>query len=200
MPFDLLSAYWLVCILLVISPGADWAYVIGSSSHKTTLNYAIVGLLFGYLATTLLIASGVGAFMMKMPNLISNIGIAGAVYLIYLGVVSIKGASRHIDTEQVIRSPASTFVKGFMISGMNPKAFLLYLSLLPQFISLDAAFPVWLQMLIMGLILVLNCALVYTALGFSISKIILAQPKRSKYLRIFSGVAMITIGSVMFAA
>ena len=200
MPLELLSAYWLVCMLLVISPGADWAYIIGSSTHKTTLTYAIIGLLFGYLVTAILIASGIGAFMMTLPELISYIGIAGALYLIFLGVKSIKGANDKLNVAQADRSYTSSLVKGFVISGLNPKAFLLYLSLLPQFIVVDAMFPVWLQMLIMGLILVLNCALVYTLLGFGVSKLILANQKYSKYLRLFSGVAMITIGGVMFVA
>lgn len=198
MPLELLSAYWLVCMLLVISPGADWAYIIGSSSHRKNLIYAIIGLLFGYLVTAILIASGIGAFMMTLPELISYISIAGALYLIFLGVKSIKGANANLHVEQVNQSPVSNFLKGFVISGLNPKAFLLYLSLLPQFISIDAIFPVWLQMLIMGLILVLNCAVVYTLLGFGVSKLILANPRHSKFLRLFSGAAMISIGGAMF--
>lgn len=55
--------------------------------------------------------------------------------------------------------------KGAGVSGLNPKALLLFLAFLPQFLTHGAAWPFAAQIALLGLVHIANCAVVYTSVG-----------------------------------
>ena len=68
-------------------------------------------------------------------------------------------------TEQATDSWARQAAKGAGVSGLNPKVFLLFLALLPQFTDPDADWPLAVQIAVLGLLHVANCTVVYTGVG-----------------------------------
>lgn len=80
------------------------------------------------------------------------------------------------------------------MSGLNPKVFLLFLALLPQFTEPYAAWPIALQTLGPGAVHVLNCALVYLAVGIGARTVLRARPAAARIVSRCSGAAMIGIG------
>jgi threonine/homoserine/homoserine lactone efflux protein len=88
-------------------------------------------------------------------------------------------------------------VKGFGISGLNPKVFLLFLALLPQFVVAPATWSVATQILVLGLVHVANCAVVYTGVGVGARRVLLARPAAARGVSQVSGAAMIVIGAVL---
>jgi threonine/homoserine/homoserine lactone efflux protein len=56
-------------------------------------------------------------------------------------------------------------LKGAGVSGLNPKALLLFLALLPQFTDVAYAWPMPVQIMVLGLVHTLSCAAVYSGVG-----------------------------------
>jgi threonine/homoserine/homoserine lactone efflux protein len=90
-------------------------------------------------------------------------------------------------------------VKGLGISGLNPKVFLLFLALLPQFTEPNAAWPIAVQIAVLGLVHVASCAVVYTGVGTGARRVLRARPAAARAVSRFSGAAMVVIGVVLLA-
>jgi threonine/homoserine/homoserine lactone efflux protein len=124
----------------------------------------------------------------------------GALYLVLLGI----GMLAHPAAPQTsAQEPAGSWLrqaaKGAGISGLNPKVFLLFLALLPQFTDPDAAWPIPGQILVLGLIHVASCAVAYSGVGSGAQRVLRARPKVARAVIRFSGTAMIVIGVVLLA-
>jgi threonine/homoserine/homoserine lactone efflux protein len=80
------AAFWAVSFLLVITPGADWAYAIAAGLRHRLVFPAVGGLLAGHLAATAVVAAGVGALMARSPLVLTMLTAVGAAYLVWLGI------------------------------------------------------------------------------------------------------------------
>jgi threonine/homoserine/homoserine lactone efflux protein len=88
-------------------------------------------------------------------------------------------------------------VKGAGISGLNPKVFLLFLALLPQFIDPIADWPLAAQVVSLGLVHGASCALVYTGVGAGARLVLRARPTAAQAVTRFSGAAMVLVGVLL---
>jgi RhtB (resistance to homoserine/threonine) family protein len=125
-------------------PGPGFALV-----TKNTLSHGreggihtVLGTVSGMIIHTLMATLGLSAILMKSAMLFSIIKYAGAAYLIYLAIKSIKNAlSKGAITSDIegiktnISATAKSFRQGFITSIFNPKTTVFFLSFLPQFIS-----------------------------------------------------------------
>ena len=68
MPLGAVAAFWAVSLMLLITPGADWAYAIAAGLRHRTVLPAVGGLLTGHLAATAVVAAGVGALVAGSPR------------------------------------------------------------------------------------------------------------------------------------
>jgi len=196
MPVAAIATFWGVSMLFVLTPGADWAYAISSGLRHRSVVPAIGGLLSGHLIATVIVAAGVAALLAGSPAVLAVLTVAGAGYLVWLGVGMLRRPpSVHADPGQAAGSAWRQAVKGFGISGLNPKVFLLFLALLPQFVVATASWPVANQIMVLGLIHVLNCAVVYTAVGVGARSVLRARPTAARWVGRISGAAMIIIGA-----
>ena len=131
------AAFWAVSFLFVVTPGADWAYAIAAGLRHRVVLPAVGGLLAGHLAATAVVAAGVGALPAQAPLLLSVLTAVGAVYLAGLGISMLaRPALPQAGVDETPRSWLRQAAKGAGISGLNPKVFLLFLALLPQFTTL----------------------------------------------------------------
>ncbi len=193
-----LAVFWGVSFLLVITPGADWAYAIAAGLRHRTVLPAVSGLLAGHLLATIVVAAGMAAVVASSPPVLTLVTVAGAAYLVWLGV----GATARpaVPEAAVLLSPGSRArqaAKGLGVSGLNPKVFLLFLALLPQFTDPHAAWPVPAQIVALGLVHVASCAVVYTGVGKAAQRVLRARPSAAQLVCRVSGVAMIVIGSAL---
>jgi hypothetical protein len=90
--------------------------------------------------------------------------------------------------------------KGAGISGLNPKVFLLFLALLPQFIDAAADWPLAAQVVSLGLVHVASCALVCTGVGAGARLVLRARPTAAQAVTRFSGAAMVLVGVMLLGA
>jgi threonine/homoserine/homoserine lactone efflux protein len=82
-------AFWAVALLLIIVPGADWAYVIGTVLGDRSVLLAVGGIVLGYAGMTIVVAAGVGGIMARNPASLTALTIAGGLYLIWLGAKTV---------------------------------------------------------------------------------------------------------------
>ena len=85
------AAFWVVALLLIIVPGADWAFVIGTVLGGRPVLPAVSGLVLGYAGITTAVAAGVGAVVARTPASLTALTVAGGLYLIWLGARTLDG-------------------------------------------------------------------------------------------------------------
>lgn len=200
MDIGTIAAFWVVSLLFVLTPGADWAYAITAGLQHKTVAPAVGGMLAGHLVATAVVAAGVGVLVQGQPVALAVLTIVGSAYLVWLGLGMFRRPS--IPQAGVSRASGSWIqqgLKGFGISGLNPKVFLLFLALLPQFTSTGAGWPIPAQLVALGLVHVSNCAIVYTGVGVGARAVLATRPAAARAVTRFSGVAMVGIGAFLLA-
>jgi len=197
-----IAAFWAVAALLIVVPGADWAYVIGTVLGGRSVVLAVSGIALGYAGMTIIVAAGVGALVARTPASLTALTVAGGCYLMWLGSRTLirpaphDGAAGHGAAAPTDRA---TLVKGIGVSGLNPKGLLVFLALLPQFVSPRGSWPLAAQLGILGLVFTLSCAVFYLSMGSVIRSILIARPAVARVITRVSGAAMIVIGALLLA-
>ena len=193
------AAFWAVSFLFVITPGADWAYAIAAGLRHRVVLPAVGGLLVGHLTATAVVAAGVGALVARSPLVLTVLTAVGAVYLLWLGIGMLAHPAAPQATPGAGRVVAAAGGEGRRDQRAQPKVFLLFLALLPQFTDPDAAWPIAAQIVVPGLVHVASCAAVYTGVGTGARRVLRARPTAARAVTRFSGTAMIVIGVVLLA-
>jgi threonine/homoserine/homoserine lactone efflux protein len=193
-------AFWAVSFLLVLVPGADWAYAIAAGLRDQSVLPAVAGLLAGYAGLTAVVAAGVAALIARSPLVLAALTTLGAGYLLWLGITTLTLPPAPIAAADHSSQPwARRAARGAGVSGLNPKALLLFLALLPQFITRSAAWPFAAQIALLGLVHTANCAVVYTSVGTTARRVLRTRPAAAKAVTRCSGAAMIAIGALLLA-
>lgn len=150
MEMSFIASFWLVSFLLIITPGADWAYTISAGINGRRVIPAVAGLMSGHLLATLIVVAGIGVLIANHPLALSTLTLLGAGYLMWLGIAIL----RHPPTPGAQQNSAGSWnrwaIKGLCISGLNPKVFLLFLALLPQFTDPRGSWSLAQQMSALG--------------------------------------------------
>ncbi|MCL6715090.1 LysE family transporter [Klebsiella sp. T2.Ur] len=179
MEISLIASFWIVSFLLIITPGADWAYAISAGINGRRVVPAVMGLMSGHLLATIIVVAGVGVLIAGHPLALSAITLAGAA-------------------QQSAGSWNAWAVKGLCISGLNPKVFLLFLALLPQFTDPHGSWPLALQMSALGAMHLMTCTLIYLLVGYGARAVLAARPQAAKGVSMVSGLIMIAIAIILF--
>jgi threonine/homoserine/homoserine lactone efflux protein len=207
-----IAAFWVVSSLLIMVPGADWAFTIGTGLRGHSVVPAVGGIVLGYAAMTIVVAAGVGALVARSPALLGALTIAGGLYLIWHGATTLArpsapGTAQNAPAGNGVparaRAPArtsqATLLRGVGVSALNPKGLLLFLALLPQFTSPHGRWPLAVQLGVLGLVFMLSCGAFYLCLGSVARKTLQARPAAARVVTRFSGAAMVIIGALLLA-
>ncbi|MEU8392986.1 leucine efflux protein LeuE [Micromonospora sp. NPDC048843] len=171
--------YVLGTVAIILLPGPNSLFVLSTAAKRgVAVGYRAAGGVFvGDGVLMFLSAAGVASLLKAYPPLFMVIKYAGAAYLGYVGVTMLLGAVRRwrdrndpstprlIDAAEpaAMRSP---FRKALVISLLNPKAILFFISFFIQFVDPGYAWPA-LSFLLLGLIAQVTSALYLTALIFA---------------------------------
>lgn len=199
MSFAILTAFWAVSFLLVLTPGADWAYAISAGLRGRRLVLpAVVGLACGALLATLAVAAGVGALVARNPALLTALTATGALYLAWMGIALWRSpAAIRCDAEGEADARWRWTVKGASVSGLNPKQLLLLLALLPQFVRPGDSWPVFAQIMALGAVHAASCAVVYFGVGWSSQSVLRSRPRAAAAVSRLSGTLMLVIAALL---
>lgn len=204
MPAGSLVAFWGVALLLIIVPGADWAFTIGTGIRGRSVVPAVGGLVLGYTGLTVVVAAGVGALVADSPRALTVLTVVGGGYLMWRGARTLAAPSAPDVTHAAAAAPRSgtgwaTLAHGVAVSGLNPKGLLVFVAVLPQFADPGRTWPPAVQMSALGLVFVLTCAVFYLALGGMARTVLRARPAAARVAARLSGAGMIVVGAVLIA-
>ena len=198
-----LALYGAAALLLAITPGPGIFYVAArtfaggrregiASSFGTGLG-GMVHVLAGSL--------GVSAVVLASAQLFTVLKLAGAAYLVWLGIRTLQAARRDAEnlpnggTAATSMGPSKAFREGVLVEALNPKTAIFFLAFIPQF--LDVTGSVALQFVVLGFISVVLNTLADIGVAFAASGIregAAARPRLVRRLREASGCAMIALG------
>jgi threonine/homoserine/homoserine lactone efflux protein len=192
-------AFWAVGLLLIMVPGADWAFVLGVSLRGRSVLPAVGGLVLGYTGITIVVAAGVGAVVGRSPALLGGLTVVGGCYLIWHGATTF---ARPAAPPVAAGAPAAdtgraVMARGLGVSALNPKGLLIFLALLPQFTNPRWSWPLTAQLGLLGLVFAASCGAFYLGLGSAARKILAARPAAARAVTRFSGAAMVVIGALL---
>ncbi|MFK0151393.1 LysE family translocator [Streptomyces sp. NPDC090499] len=197
MDTGLLLSFLAVDLLLVCVPGADWAYVIAAGVRGRSVPRAVAGLIAGYALHTALAVAGLAVLVARSPELLTALTVAGAGYLLWLGWGVLRRPAVPREAAEA-GTGQQGLRRGAAISGLNPKALLLYLSVLPQFlVTTGAHLPVAAQTAVLGALHMAVCAAVYLAVGALSRALLAARPRAARAVTRTSGAAMLGIGALL---
>ncbi|WP_432754127.1 LysE family translocator [Streptomyces sp. JL2001] len=132
------------------------------------------------------------------PAALTALTVAGAGYLLWLGWGVLRQPTVPAATgESADTSRLQAMLKGIGISGLNPKALLLYFSLFPQFIDSATGWPVAAQTGLLRTMHLTACAVVYLAVGVLARTVLGTRPSAARVVTRISGVMMIAIGALL---
>ena len=157
MPGELVG-FLAVAALVIVTPGPDTALTIrntlrGGRSAGIATAFGVVG---GQAVWALATSLGVAALLVASEPAFAAVRLAGAAYLVFLGVQTLLGAWHGGLTEVAAATgssglPSRTAVRqGFLSNLGNPKMAAFFPSLLPQFAP--AGEPAFLPLLALGLL------------------------------------------------
>ncbi len=133
--------FLLASFLLWITPGPDMMYIITRSiaQGRWAGILSSLGTGSGIIVHTLFAAFGLSAILAASAWAFAALKVAGACYLIYLGITTLRKRSGPITgTELPPMSGRQIFRQGFVTNLLNPKVAIFFLAFLPQFVSPDA--------------------------------------------------------------
>lgn len=150
-----LAAFVLASFILVVVPGPSVLFVIsrGVALGRKAAVLTVLGNEIGLFLQVLLVAAGVGALVEQSVLAYEVLRIAGAAYIVYLGVEAIRHRRSLSTVLDVTATRSSRHIvrEGFIVGITNPKAIVFFTAVLPQFVDPHGA-AVPLQMVLLGLI------------------------------------------------
>lgn len=140
--------------VLCLIPGPAVLFVVSMAVGRGVRPglWATLGILAGNVLYFVLSATGVATVLIASTSLFIALKLAGAGYLVWLGLRMLFGVSREPGGITVAAEPQA-FLRAFLVQAGNPKALVFFVALLPQFINPEA--PVGAQILILGVTSVL---------------------------------------------
>jgi threonine/homoserine/homoserine lactone efflux protein len=198
-----LLAFLAATLIFAVFPGPAILYAVAQTMSRGRRGgvLAALGLSVGGLAHVVAAAAGLSVIFAHSPTLFLIVKIAGAVYLIWMGIQMIrsKGGTGPMPLVTAKSLPRA-FIESVVVELLNPKTALFFIAFLPQFVDGGAAFPVWAQFLLLGLFVNL-CFFASDLAAIFLTDWIIARLKRSaravRMLRIAGGSALVGLGAHM---
>ncbi|MEU8119661.1 LysE family translocator [Spirillospora sp. NPDC049024] len=156
MPVDshLLAVFLVTSIIAMVIPGPDMLFILGCGMRggpRAGL-LATAGVATSEAVHVAVAAAGLAALFAAVPVAFTVVRVAGAAYLIYLGVQTLRHR-RDVDVEPAGVSGRRAYLNGLLTNLLNPKMVTFTIAFLPQFID-PALGHVWAQFAILGAVLI----------------------------------------------
>ena len=166
--------------------------------------YSAVGVIIGILVHTVLAALGVGAILAASEGLFLVLKLAGAAYLVYLGIrlLLTREAAVAARANGQRFSPASLVWQGVLSNVSNPKIVVFFFAFLPQFVDPRSANPT-LDLVFLGVLYAAMGLVVKAGVGLaagSLSERILQRPRAMVWVNRASGGILVALGLRLAAA
>src|SRR4051794_1674690 len=155
-----LALFSATALALIVVPGPAVTYVVTQSLDKgrSAGLVSALGIASGGLVHVAAATAGLSALIASSASAFTVVKLAGAAYLIAIGLWRLAGRGEADDEEPEPVAPRRLFWQGAVVNVLNPKTALFFLAFLPQFVDPDHG-PVALQAAVLGAVFVLLAAL-----------------------------------------
>ena len=201
-PAGHLVTFALISFALIIVPGPNVLFVISRSlmlGRPAGISTAVGGVI-GECLQVMAVAFGVGALVERSVAIYTVIKLAGAAYLVYLGVQAIRhrrSLAAALDATVAGKSTRRILGDGILVGASNPKAIVFFAAVLPQFVDRPAG-HVPVQMLLLGSVFLAIAALcdsAWAVVAGSARAWFARSPRRLELVGGTGGLVMIGIGA-----
>lgn len=197
-----LLAFGLAALVLIAIPGPSVVFVIGRalSYGRGVALATVAGNSLGLLLIVVLVAVGLGVVVQESIVVFTVLKLAGAAYLVWLGVQAVRHRSAFdvgaAGATHPVLSRSRAMRQGFVVGVSNPKAFMIFAAVLPQFVDRGAG-HVQVQMLVLGLVafvIGLVSDSLWALVASRLRSWFNASPRRGSALGALGGTSMIGLG------
>jgi threonine/homoserine/homoserine lactone efflux protein len=196
-----LLGFMAASLVMIIIPGPGVLFVIGRAlahGRRTALATA-VGHAAGNFVVAAFVAVGLGAILQRSATAFVVVKVIGAAYLVWLGIQAIRHRKSLADAFAAVAEPREGWRAardGVVVGLTNPKSYILFGAVLPQFVN-RAAGDVPGQMLLLALVSVLLGGISDCGYGYAASAVrswFARSPRRFELVGGAGGLAMIGVG------
>ncbi|MFJ4657352.1 LysE family translocator [Nocardia sp. NPDC088792] len=198
---DRLVAFAAVSLLVLVIPGPSVVFLIGRAlayGRRTALA-TVVGSAVGAYVLVAAVAFGVGAIVERSVLAFTVLKLAGAGYLVYLGIVALwhgRSLQSVVAGGGVEQSVVRSLRDGFVVEVSNPKTIVFFVAILPQFVDRNQGHEA-LQMLLLGLVFTVLGVVSDSVWGLAAASArdwFGRSPRRLSLVGGVGGLTMITLG------
>ena len=182
--------FWLflgAALIIAAIPGPGIFYVTARtlSAGRTSGFASTAGTALGGLVHVVAGSLGISAIILASAELFTALKFVGALYLVWLGIKTFRGAGRMLPLESEPLGDTRAFRDGMLVEALNPKTAAFFLAFIPQFLDPAGASPTTLNTLA-DVILVLMASATRTRL--------IGRPRLMRRLTQGSGVFIAGLG------
>ena len=197
----LLLAFLTTTAIFAFIPGPAMLYVAAQTLARGRWSglMAALGVHLGCYVHVLAAAAGLSVLFHAVPMLYLAVKLAGAAYLVWLGIVMFRARMQDpgvVPTGRT-RSGRRAFAESVTVEVLNPKTALFFLAFLPQFVDASATFPLWLQFLLLGTIVNLifsSADLVGVILAGAVEKRLRRSSRAQRLMQRAGGALLVGLG------
>ncbi|HEX7740441.1 MAG TPA: LysE family translocator [Marmoricola sp.] len=199
-----LLGFGLVALVLIAIPGPSVVFTVGRALAygRATALATVLGNSLGLLVVLVLVAFGLGNLVATSDTAFAVLKYGGAAYLVWLGIEAFrKRAPIEVSVEQGARTiPLGRALRqGFAVGFSNPKAYVIFGAVLPQFIDRTGDHET-VQMLLLGLLafVIGICSdSLWALLASQLRHWFGASPRRGRAMGAVGGLSMVGLGVVL---
>ncbi|MEJ8851272.1 LysE family translocator [Variovorax rhizosphaerae] len=197
-PAEVLAAYLVAVLLVVIAPGPDNILAIsrGLSQGRAAAVLSSIGAGLGIMVHTTAAALGLTLVIQASPAAFWAVKLIGAAYLLWLGFKALASRNLISFTPAARQGLPRVFATGLLSNVLNPKPGLFVLAFIPQFVSASRG-SVTVQMLVYGAIFAVLTAIIFSVLGCYAARLsgwLERRPKATSWLNFGAGATFIASG------
>jgi threonine/homoserine/homoserine lactone efflux protein len=187
-----LLAFFGVSALVIVTPGQDTALTIRNTllGGRVAGVCTAVGVSVGQTTWTVATSIGIGAILVASEPAFAALKLAGAAYLVLLGLQALFGKTRDLDVGSGRVTRVSALRQGVLSNLGNPKMLAFFTSLLPQFASSFAG------LLVLGLAFCAMTLLWLTAYSVVVTRAgaVLRRHRVRRTIEALTGTVLIALG------
>ena len=131
----MLLSFLFSSLIIAATPGIATIYVLNNSAslgRKEGILSAL-GIMTGGMIYNIIAAIGLSSILYVFPNMLSIIKIIGGLYLVYVGIITIKNRkTNNSNSLEPIKNDC--YIRGVITNLSNPKILLFFVTFIPQFV------------------------------------------------------------------
>ncbi len=198
---SVLGAFVVAVTALVMSPGPDTMVILrhALASGRNSGLAAVAGVQLGLIVHTVLAVVGISLIIASSPVLFKSMALAGAAYLAWLGVHSLRDTG---DLAMAEARSAGGWARacrdGALSNLLNPKVIMLFLALFPNFVE-TARGDVTAQLITLAVVLIAINVLWQAPIAWAAETVRrwLGRPKVRRAMSRVSGAVLLAFAALM---